>query len=316
MLDAEPPRRQPRWLRVAIQIGLALAAAEVALRVLFGLGRPVLMHNHPTIEYLAAPNQKLRRFGRRIEYNAYGMRSAPITPKKSDPHELRLLMVGDSVINCGAMLDQSELASTLLANSLPKKLKRPVAVANVSAGSWGPQNELAYLNEFGLFDADLAVVVVSTHDLKDVPTFRPLSARETSNPRSALGEAVTRYLVPFVVAELHPAPQVIPSSDATPAFEALLEKLENAHLTTLVLYHSTQPELARTPTTIDEFMKVQDLAHRHGAIFIPLGGKFLASEREGLSPYRTGDPIHTSSRGQEIIAETIESFVLQHQASP
>jgi hypothetical protein len=304
-------RTKPRRFVLWFCLGLAsLAAAEVGLRLL-GLGHPVLMRPHPTIEYLAQPNQSLRRFGHLIEYNEFAMRSAPITRQKTNPAELRVLVIGDSVINCGATLDQRDLATTRSAEFLTRNLGRPVAVLNISAGSWGPQNQLAYLQEFGLFDADLAIIEVSTHDLSDVPQFGPLPTSDTQLQPSAIGEAFTRYAIPALRELLSASDSAspVPTGAATPVLERLVARLNAAHLPTLILYHFTRQELRLDVTAIAEVATVRDIAGRHGANFELLGPAFLAAENAGSSPYRSGDPIHTSKVGQGIVARFIEEFV-------
>src|SRR5206468_1208991 len=143
------------------------------------------------------PDQDCRRLGHRIKYNHYSMRSDDFPEHKTDRNELRALVVGDSVINGGVPTDQSELATEILKRRLAEDLKRPVVVGNISASSWGPPNELAYLKRYGLFDADVLVIVVSSHDYVDVPTFVPVVDVDRSfpghKPVSALWEGIDRY---------------------------------------------------------------------------------------------------------------------------
>ena len=109
-------------------------------------------------------------------------------------------MIGDSVINGGALTDDRELATRIAQERLAADLERPVWVGNVSAGSWGPGNQLAYLRKFGTFDADVAIVVLSTHDIADVPDFAPDLGPDFPErpPMLALEEAVDRYLPRYV----------------------------------------------------------------------------------------------------------------------
>ena len=156
-----------------VLVGALLLAlvGELGARWILGLGDPPLTVRDPEIEYLFAPNQDVRRFGNRVVYNNVSMRSADRwSMAKERPEELRVLVLGDSVINGGALTDHARLATTIAQETLDRPA-RPVRVGNVSAGSWGPENLLAYVERFGLFDADLAVVVLSTHDLRDVRTF-------------------------------------------------------------------------------------------------------------------------------------------------
>ena len=114
-----------------------------------GVGHPPLSITHPRIEYLYAPNQDVRRFGKRFLVNDYSMRSAPFAARKGRD-ERRVLVFGDSVVNGGNLTNHQDLATTRLAHDLrPFAGGNKVVVGNVSAGSWGPGNWLAYSQAYG-----------------------------------------------------------------------------------------------------------------------------------------------------------------------
>ena len=73
------------------------------------------------------------------------LRSRDFPPVKTEPGELRVLVVGDSIIHGGNAVDQGELATSLLERMAAEALARPVTVGNIAARSWGPPNCLAYL---------------------------------------------------------------------------------------------------------------------------------------------------------------------------
>ncbi len=179
---------------VIILLGL-VAAGEWIARAQLGLGTPPLSVAHPTIEYLFIPNQDVRRFDNRVRINAYGIRSEEF-PASKPQDEFRVLVFGDSVLNGGNLTDQTELATELLRDRLEYASERPVVVGNVSAGSWGPGNWLAYVREYGFFDADAVILLISTHDHRDNPTFEPLNphTHPQRTPVLAVWEGVTRYL--------------------------------------------------------------------------------------------------------------------------
>lgn len=298
--------RRKFWIFLLVSVA-SLVLIELTLRWAFGLGRPVLVRAHPTIEYLAQPNQELRRFGRRISYNAFGMRSPPLSRAKGSPREFRVLLLGDSVINGGSWIDQDALATTEIARELTRELARPVIVMNVSAGSWGPQNQLAYIEEYGLFECDAAAVLWSVHDLDDVPTFGPLSPKShpTTNPRTALSEVLFRSVIP--VFSPSPAP-LAQNGDLVPfragsSMRALLLSLGRAGVPSLVLLHLARSELEQPPTTAISFLT--ELSSSTGASFQSLGSDFARSLAEGQAPYHKDDPLHTSHTGQHLIAVRI-----------
>lgn len=179
---------------LAVPIVLAIAA-EVSLRLLFGLGNPPLYIADEKIGYLLAPNQRLRRMGNLIAINEYSMRTGAIAQKR-DPNTLRVFLLGDSVANGAWWTDQKQTISTLMQNQLSAS-GQTVEVLNASANSWSPRNELAYLQQFGLFDAQILVLLINTDDLfGTAPTSLPVG-RDLNYPNSkpplALIELYNRY---------------------------------------------------------------------------------------------------------------------------
>ena len=59
------------------------------------------------------------------------MRSAEFPKHKQDPRKLRILVLGDSIINGGTLTDQDDLATELLRRDLIERLGRPVVVGNI-----------------------------------------------------------------------------------------------------------------------------------------------------------------------------------------
>ncbi|MBE9039459.1 SGNH/GDSL hydrolase family protein [Oscillatoriales cyanobacterium LEGE 11467] len=190
---------------VAIALGL-LAIAEVGLRVLFGFGNPLLYIADDRIGYLLAPNQRTRRFGNRIEINSYSMRFEPISPQP-EASTLRVLLLGDSIASGGWWTDLEDTVSARIARLLPGKLGEfgelgdgQIEVLNASANSWGPRNELAYLEKFGYFHARAVVVLINTDDFFTIaPTSLPVGSDRNypdRKPLLGLTEVIERYVLP------------------------------------------------------------------------------------------------------------------------
>jgi hypothetical protein len=175
---------------------LFVGTAELAAR-LYGLGAPPLSQAHPVIEYYFKPHQNLKRFGNRIFINKFGMRSEDMRPSPSASLQQRVLVFGDSVVFGGSQMDQDLISTSILQKRLREK--RPEAeVMNVSAGSWGPGNWRGYGKTYGFFDATDVILVISSHDAYDNPTFSHLNptTHPVQNPPFALFELVSRYLQP------------------------------------------------------------------------------------------------------------------------
>lgn len=201
-------------IKTLLSIGLAVVVGlfvvlEVGLRWFFGFGNPLTYVTDEHIGYLLAPNQQTKRFGNRIEINEYSMRGAPV--QKSLPSStLRILLLGDSIVNGGWWTDQEKTISSLMSYSLPSAIASrfsQVEVLNASANSWGPRNELAYLQRFGNFNAKVVVLVINTDDLfATAPTSLPVGRDRNypeRKPPLALVEFFNRYVFkPQTISEL------------------------------------------------------------------------------------------------------------------
>ncbi|MDF2387301.1 SGNH/GDSL hydrolase family protein [Nostoc ellipsosporum NOK] len=182
---------------LAAVVGL-LVVIEIGLRSLFGFGNPLIYIGDKEIGYLLAPNQRTRRFGNRIEINEYSMRSGPIT-KTPTPSTLRVLLLGDSIANGGWWTDQANtISSLIMATPIMTSNYQQFEVLNASANSWGPRNELAYLQRFGNFNAQAVVLLINTDDLfATAPTSLPVGRDRNypdSKPPLASVEVWQRYL--------------------------------------------------------------------------------------------------------------------------
>lgn len=174
---------------------LVLAAAELIARLGLGLGDPPLYLRDPDIEYLYAPSQRVRYLGHEVVINSHSMRAAEFAARKSGPRECRVMVIGDSIVAGGGRIGQSALATERLAEGLRQSLQRPVVVGAIAAGSWGPANQLAFAQKFGLFDADAVILVLNSGDVDDVPGLEAIGAAwPTRKPLLALQEPMQRIL--------------------------------------------------------------------------------------------------------------------------
>ncbi len=175
---------------------LFLLCLELILKFVWGFGNPILYKEDKNFEYIYAPNQHLKRFGNTIITNEYSMRSLPVSENDS----IRILKIGDSVVNGGSLTDNDSLASTLLENKLSATFKCKVRVLNIAAGSWGPDNAFAYIQKYGSFNAKQMVLVFSSHDLYDNMEHEKIVDIDPSYPSgkpfSALTEVFARYIYP------------------------------------------------------------------------------------------------------------------------
>lgn len=269
---------------------LVFLTGELFARLALGLGTPPLSVAHPKIEYMFAPDQDVSRFGNRQIYNAHGMRSGPI-----DPDRKLVLALGDSVLNGGNLTDHARLATTLASND-------KIQFGNASAGSWGPPNALAWLEEYGSFHASQLILVLSSHDLQDAPTFDPLdpNTHPTRRPISALVEGITRYgprFLPMPTRERTSA-SVAARGDTRPSLERLNALAAERGQSLCIVLHRTRTELR---DDADPFGPIRDIFE---------GDKIL--DLESYMPDAAIDPgryyrddIHLTDAGQASLSRAL-----------
>ncbi|PZO20606.1 MAG: hypothetical protein DCF26_02705 [Burkholderiales bacterium] len=310
------------WLAGSVLV--LVVVAELVSRFVLGLGTPPLYEADAGFEYRLLPNQDVRRFGNHIQVNRWGMRSPDFGNTKTDPQELRVMVFGDSVVNGGSQIDQAALSTSLLQSALQTQMVRPVTVGNISAGSWGPGNWLAYADRFGFFEADVVVLVVGSGDHADNPVFAPLDADHPSQaPTLALQEAVLRYLPRYLN---HYLPEALgglwkePSEGTTATRETnlqdrargqadlqqFLQLAQGRQRHAIVLHHPDLDELT-SGSYADGHAQMQALVQGMSLPFVELRTVYQAA---GSKLYR--DNIHHSAQGQQVMAGALLDAVLKH----
>lgn len=282
-----------------------LLLVETVARYGLGLGTPPLTVQDSEIEYLFAGPQDVQRFGNRQLYNRFGMRSGEPPPPKDSV--LRVLLLGDSVINGGSRTDHEDLASSRLQAAL-RQCGHPRAwVGNASATSWGPQNLLAYTRRFGFFSADAVVIEVSAHDLADTPTFGPLNPRThpQARPLSATTEGLFRYLPRYLPDHLLPAlsepgparswrddagaAEELRDGAAAVALRTLLAAAAATGARVILVYHAARDEMERKADEPYKNVLLEVVASTGTPVF-------ELSDRLDPADYR--DSIHLNDGGQ------------------
>lgn len=313
-------RRWRPWLLAAAGLALLLLFGAIGLEAFarhrWGLGHPLVMLADPDLEYVAAPNQRIVRRGNRIETNALGMRSSGFSAERSSPEEFRVLVLGDSVMFGGAQTDQAELATERLGPLLEARLGRPVAVGNASAGSWGPPNWLGWLRSRDLCDADVLVVVLSSHDAGDVisgnwtppPPLNPLFPALEEALERVFPEAATPPDGPVAVAGLDPRDRIL-------ALAALQEIAAFADAAGVPLVALHFPGLRETATGEEEAGSADV-----DAWAAPHAGRGSRVLRERLAAGSTADlpttrfhrdDLHPNTAGQAVLAEVLAERIAE-----
>jgi hypothetical protein len=319
-----PGKRKKRkiGLVVVFLLAAALGVSELFCRFVVGLGDPPLYQADATMEYLLQPSRTYHRFHHRFAVNRYGMRADDFQPQKSNPNELRILVIGDSVVYGGVRIDQDDVDTEILKRNLQKQLGRPVVVGNGSAKSWGPPNELAYLKRYGTLDADVVILELSSHDYADSPTFVRvvgISAEyPDKKPQLALVDLLETYVLPSLFRWGATPAGIDKTLINTEQSEHDVAECRNAerdffrfarehHAKVALLQHLSVPELSEEYQV--GYFANQKVAKEEDVPYVDDADELRTTLSSGHSPFYRNDPLHPNRLGQEILAHTLQRAV-------
>ncbi|MBT3236855.1 MAG: hypothetical protein HN353_12945 [Bdellovibrionales bacterium] len=287
-----------------------IVIVEIFARYYLEIGNTTLFISHPTIEYMLRPNQLVEHRNSSVVVNHYGMRTINFPAIKNSPQELRVMVFGDSVINGGDGTDHYALATTILHQQLESRESNSV-VGNISAGSWGPGNWLAYIKEYGVFNADVIVLIISSHDVADNPKFQPLKYdTPTAKPVVASWIAL-RTLFDWVMGEIYNnLSNATIANNAYLAQEAVAAMRDLNHFLTIaqqrakeviVLQHWERDEILGKP--YPGLLRITQECQKLGINPISLAPYFREAIKNGINPFF--DQIHLNQTGQKLLAQII-----------
>lgn len=290
-------RRKLKKLTIyTISVLVLVAGTEITLRLCWGLGTTELFQSSDRYEYIPQPNQDLRRFSNRILYNELSMRSLPL----DSADRVRILGFGDSVINGGTLTDHDSLATTIIEQALQQTYGQGVRCLNVSAGSWGPDNCFAWLDEHGDLGAGLIFLVVSSHDANDNMDFQPVVGVHPNypdgQPHTAIGEVIFRYAIPHVFKRKPVSDHISKGEVFNPGFEAFYAYCSQHAIPLLIYLHPDRQEL------LDGFyqpegMQIIEFCNQRGIELI------RGLDHESPEGFRDG--IHPNAQGQKAMAAAL-----------
>ena len=291
----------PRARNTLIGLILILALGECILRWGIGLGDPPLARFDTETEYELIPSVVYQRWGNTISINAFGMRSNehPATPAPQDRH---ILLIGDSVVYGGHFLDQSETIAAQLGEMLHTSdhfVDCTIRILPMAVSSWGPVNQTAFLNKHGSFGAVTAGIIVSAHDLYDVPRANSdILPYRTSSPKTAIGDALKAVIERFFQASsLEPVqPRSVRAALSLAALEEMVRLLELQNTRPVLIYHPTANERAGNERVARQTFR--DWALHQRIVFLDLGD--IPVERGDYS-----DAIHPAPSGAKKLARAI-----------
>lgn len=287
-----------------------LVVVEFILRFCFGFCDALLYQSSDRYEYITQPNQDRHRFGVRLLTNSYSQRS-----EEPDSTKTIVLGLGDSIIFGGGWMDHDSLATTLFSNETGMQM------LNISCGSWGPDNCVAYLQEKGTFGAKAMVLVCSSHDAYDGMTFTPVVGVWPSYPdkqyKLAIWEAIDRYLIPYIkiktqtkhyadpdveVEKKAEDRQVVQKSPYfTNGFDNLKLMADSLAMPFWIYLHAEQGEV--------KARRYNDLGRQIMMWADSANVKLIDGIKEGESLEMYHDAIHFNERGQRHLANVFEKYV-------
>lgn len=287
-----------------------LIVIECILRWGFGFCDALLYQSSDQYEYIVQPNQKRYRFGARLMTNSYSQRS-----EEPDSTKTIILGFGDSIIFGGGFTDQDSLATTLFSKETGMQM------LNISCGSWGPSNCVAYLKEKGTFGAKAMVLVSNSHDAYDGMTFTPVVGIWPNYPNKqyklAIWELIDRYLIPYIKIKTQTKHYADPDAEVekkaadqqvikkspyfTKGFDDLKQMADSLNIPFWIYLHAEQGEvkLGRYNDLGQQIMAWADSAHV----------KLIDGIKEGERLEMYHDAIHFNERGQRHLADVLEKYV-------
>lgn len=293
--------RWPKPFKFLVVGVLALTGClEAFLRIFLGLGSPPLFESDSLASYVLRPDQNIRRFGKRIYINHWGMRSENFNsfPKKG---VLRVLFLGDSVTWGGVLTDQSQTFPYLVASKL-----KPCEALNPSCGSWSPENELGWLLGHGFYNSQIAVFVLNDGDIlqpkaPDLAGIFPSYPKHS--PSSAIEELIVRYVIPRLthteVADLGTGQDRPDTKVAIKVRMAVAREISLARssgvLPVVVLIHGN-PTCSQNGIVAIEEGHLKKLVQSQGVLWV---------EPSLPKPSFYGDTVHPNASGNEVIASVL-----------
>ena len=299
--------------RTIVNVGVLIVVVvgiELVLRIGLGFCDALLYQPSDKYEYIAQPNQNRLRFGVRLMTNSYSQRS-----EEPDSTKTIVLGLGDSVLFGGSWMDQDSLATTLFSKETGMQM------LNISCGSWGPDNCVAYLKEKGTFGAKAMLLLCSSHDAFDSMSFAPVVGVLPNYPMKqysfAIWEAIDRYLIPYfnsmthtrkyadpdaVVEKLAANRQVVQKSKHfVKGFDALKHIADSLGIPMYVYLHAEEGEL--------EQRRYNDMGQQILLWADTANVRLIDGIKEGERMDMYHDAIHLNNKGQRHLADVLQRVV-------
>lgn len=268
------------------------------------IGRFYGLCNHPVFiesdayEYNYAANQDLKIYGNHFLTNEYSMRSKPVDFENDTTV---VLLIGDSVINGGSWTDHEDLASSILEKRISDYFNKNIRVLNVSCGSWGPDNSATYIEKYGIFGADLIILVVSSHDARDHMTFeKKIGTSKQPDKQSFLAWSRLVQLLTIKyqnTKQKSSLPKALENDYLNNGFEYFRNLSVKKKIPLLLYLHASNDENKNRQSLKNKLAITQFCEENK----IP----YIDELQLGISNYHFRDNIHFNVQGQKFLAENL-----------
>jgi len=165
---------------------LSLFLAEITLRLLIGLGDPVIFDTNPLYGFRPLPNKEYHRFsGAKIKINNLGLRAEH---NWGDNRNNKILFLGDSVTYGGSYIDNKELFSYLAVKDF-----KGFESGNIGVPGWGIGNVYGLVIESHFVPAKYYVSTFIEEDFSRGKTLMPGHPFFNKKPSLAILELWYRF---------------------------------------------------------------------------------------------------------------------------
>jgi lysophospholipase L1-like esterase len=238
------------------------------------------------------------------------MRSPEFTLDKP-PGALRLLFLGDSITYGTTLVNQDDIFVELVRKDLSMTLHRRVEEINASASGWAISNEYGFLHSRGTYNSDYVLLVLNSGDL-DQPfsSFSDVAGGQTTSPRTAIGELLTRVLQLVKQSSQHDAGTTV-QNDPNTERANLRELTSMANFTRgqgsglLLVFVPIRQVIARgVATSVPNALG--DWARSEGVDILDLTRAVSSYETKAIT---LRDGIHYNPRGNRLLADLLEKYL-------
>ena len=174
---------------IVLLVVSSVLCVEFGLRFI-GLGDPLLYYENTSYRYAVRPDQRSRRLGgATVTVDSAGLRT---TVDWTQPADVKVLFIGDSVTWGGSNVDDRDLFSELVCARLVERIGKTFNCGNAGTNAYGVENMTARLVYDGAFGDEEVVVVtlVSGDAARGLQTLRalPFFAKPPAQPFPAIIE--------------------------------------------------------------------------------------------------------------------------------